>query len=113
MDKNRVAERISKEVYCGVRSGSSVKSQWEAMKKKVPYSSVTESTIIATIPCPDVGYCLFGICLVTHIPYHVPCTFPIVIVSYWVVLSFVRLFTPLAPCNQIRILYASYYVLLD
>jgi len=34
MDKNRVAERISREVYHGVRSGSSVKSQWEAMKKK-------------------------------------------------------------------------------
>ena len=34
MDKNRVAEQISDEVYCGVRSGSSVKSQWEAMKKK-------------------------------------------------------------------------------
>lgn len=33
-DKNRVVERISKEVYCGVRSGSSVKSQWEAIKKK-------------------------------------------------------------------------------
>ena len=30
-------------------------------------------------------------------------------VSYWVVPSFVRLFTPLAPCTQIRILYASYY----
>ena len=74
---------------------------------------VTESTIIATIHCPDVGYCLFGISLVTHIPYYVPCTFPIVIVSCWVVLSFVRLFTPLAPCTQIRILYASYYVLLD
>ena len=73
--------------------------------------NVTESTIIATMHCPDVGYCLFGISLVTYIPYH--CTFPIVIVSYWVVLSFVRLFTPLAPCTQIRILYASYYVLLD
>ena len=37
--------------------------------------AVTESTIIATIHCPDVGYCLFGNPLVTHIPYHVPCTF--------------------------------------
>ena len=39
---------------------------------------ITESTIIATIHCPDVGYCLFGISLVTHIPYHVSCTFPII-----------------------------------
>ena len=34
--------------------------------------SVTESTIIATIHCLDVGYCLFRNPLVTHIPYHVP-----------------------------------------
>ena len=61
---------------------------------------VTESTIIAIIYCLDVGYCLFGIPLVMHIPYHVPCTFPIVIVSYWVVLSFAHLFIPLAPCTQ-------------
>ena len=33
---------------------------------------VTESTIIATIHCSDVGYCLFRNPLVTHIPYHVP-----------------------------------------
>ena len=33
---------------------------------------VTESTIIATIHCFDVGYCLFRNPLVTHIPYHVP-----------------------------------------
>ena len=63
----------------------------------LPSTLVTESTIIATIHCPDVGYCLFGISLVTHILYHVPCTFLIVIVSYWVVPSFARLFTPLAP----------------
>ena len=62
---------------------------------------VTESTIIATIHCPYVGYCLFGISLVTHIPYYVPCTFPIAIVSYWVVLSFTHLFTPLVPCTQL------------
>ena len=62
---------------------------------------VTESTTIATIHCPDVGYCLFGISLVTHIPYYVSCTFPIVIVSYWVVLFFARLFTPLASCTQL------------
>ena len=67
----------------------------------VTSSYVTESTIIATIHCPDVGYCLFGIPLVTHIPYHVHCTFPIVIVSYWVVFSFARLFIPLAPCTQL------------
>src|ERR1700761_9231638 len=97
-----------------------MKLNWKPNGNHVPFfyffsvkGNVTESTIIATIPCPDVGYCLFGISLVTHIPYHVPCTFPIVIVSYWVVLSFVRLFTPLAPCTQIRILHASYYVLLD
>ena len=58
--------------------------------------NVTESTIIATIHCPDVGYYLFGISLVTHISYHLPCTFPIAIVSFWVVPSFARLFTPLA-----------------
>ena len=63
--------------------------------------SVTESTIIATIHCPDIGYCLFGIFLVTHILYHVPCTFLVVIISYWVVLSFARLFTPLVPCTQL------------
>ena len=44
--------------------------------------AVTESTIIATIHYPDIGYCLFGISLVMHIPYYVPCTLPIVIVSY-------------------------------
>ena len=66
------------------------------------FSSVTESTIIATIHCPNVGYGLFGISLVTYIPYHVPCTFPIVIVSYWVVLSFARLFTHLALYTQWR-----------
>ena len=63
---------------------------------------VTESTIIATIHCPDIGYCLFGISLVTHIPYLVPYTFPIVIVSYWVVLSFAHLLIPLAPCTQLE-----------
>ena len=35
-------------------------------------NSVTESTIIATIHCLDVGYCLFRNPLVTHIPYHLP-----------------------------------------
>ena len=34
--------------------------------------TVTESTIIATIHCSDVGYCLFRNPLVTHITYHVP-----------------------------------------
>ena len=34
--------------------------------------NVTKSTIIATIYCSDVGYCLFRNPLVTHIPYHVP-----------------------------------------
>ena len=63
--------------------------------------TVTESTIIATIHCPDIGYCLFGISLVTYIPYHVSCTFPIVIVSYCVVPSFARLFTPLTSCTQL------------
>ena len=33
---------------------------------------VTESTIVATIHCPDVGYCQFRNPLVTQIPYHVP-----------------------------------------
>ena len=73
--------------------------------------AVTESTIIATIHCSDVGYCLFRNPLVTHIPYHVSSF--IVIVSYWVVLSLVRLLAPPAPLYPIRILYASYYVLLD
>ena len=63
--------------------------------------NVTESTIIATIDCPDVGYCLFRNPLVTHTPYHVPCTLLIVIVSYLVVLSLVRLSTPLTPCTQL------------
>ena len=73
---------------------------------------VTESTIIPTIHCPDVGYCLFGNLLVTYIPYHAPCTSLIVIVSYWVLLSLVRLLAPLAPYAPIGILYASYCVLL-
>ena len=34
--------------------------------------SVTESTIIATIRCFDVGYCLFRNPLVMHISYHIP-----------------------------------------
>ena len=67
----------------------------------VACSCVTESTIIATIHCPDVGYSLFGNPLVTHIPYHVPCTILIVIVSYWVVLSLVYLLAPLAPDTQL------------
>ena len=74
---------------------------------------VMESTIIATIHCPDVGDCLFGNLLVTYIPYHIPCTFLIVIVSYWVVLSLVRLLVPLAPCTQLGYSMLSYYVLLD
>ena len=63
--------------------------------------NIMESTIIATIHFSDVGYCLFGISLVTHIPYHVPCIFPIVVVFDWVVLSFARLFTLLASCTQL------------
>ena len=35
-------------------------------------ADVTESTIIATIHCLDVRYCLFRNPLVTHISYHVP-----------------------------------------
>ena len=72
-----------------------------------------ESTIIATIHCPDVGYFLLENPLVTHIPHHVPSTFLIVIVSYWVVLSLVRLRAAFAPWYPFRILYASYYVLLN
>ena len=64
-------------------------------------TTITESTNIATIHCPDIGYCLFGNPLVMHIPYHVPCTFLIVIVSYWVVLSLVHLSAPFASCNQL------------
>ena len=76
--------------------------------------NVTQSTIVATIHCPDVGYCLFRNPLVTHIPYNVPCTILIVIVSYWVVLSFVFAHqAPFTPLNPIRIVHASYHVLLD
>ena len=64
--------------------------------------TVTESTIIATIHCPDVGYCLFGNPLVTYICYHVPCTFLIVIVSYWVVHFLVRLLAPFVPYTYLR-----------
>ena len=69
--------------------------------------SVTESTIIATIHCPDIGYCLFGISLVMHIPYHVPCTFLIVIVSYWVVLpllAYLLLLLPVPNWDTLRFL---------
>ena len=77
-------------------------SERSSSENRARSAGVTESTIIATIHCPDIGYCLFGISLVMHIPYHVPCTFPIVIVAYWVVFSFARLFIPLAPCTQLR-----------
>lgn len=45
---------------------------------------VTECTIINTITCPDVGFCLFGNPQVIHILYHVPFTFLIDRVYYWV-----------------------------
>ena len=61
---------------------------------------VRESTIIATIHCPDIAYCLFGNPLVMPIPYHVPCFFLIVIVSFWVVLSLVHLLAPFASYTQ-------------
>ena len=86
--------------YLKFRWCSAPPSRSAAIYQSGGTGNVTESTIIATIHCPDVGYCLFGISLVTHILYHVPCTFLIVIVSYWVVLSFTRLFTPLTPCTQ-------------
>ena len=85
-----------------------MKLSWKPNGNHIPFfyfisvkGNVTKSTIIATIHCPDIGYCLFGISLVTYIPYHVPCTFLIVIIFYWVVLSFVRLFTALTPCTQL------------
>ena len=71
----------------------------ETDTSKYVCSGVMESTIIATIHCPDSGYCLFGTPLVTHIPDHVSCTFCFVIVSYEVIPSFARLFTLLAPCT--------------
>ena len=92
------------------------KLSWKPNGDHVPFfyffsvrGNVTESTIVTTIYCPDIGYCLFGISLVTHIPYHVLCTFPIVIVSYWVVLSFARLLPSLlvpnwnSPCSLLCI----------
>ena len=60
-----------------------MKLSWKPNGNHVPFFYIfsvrgngTESTIIATIHCPDVGYCLFGISLVMHTPYHIPCTFP-------------------------------------
>ena len=83
-----------------------MKLSWKPNGNHVPFvyffsvkGNVTESTIIATIHCPDVGYCLFGISLVTHISFLVPCTFPIVIVSYWVVPPFTRLLPSLPVPN--------------
>ena len=59
-----------------------MKLSWKPKGNHLPFfylfsvsGNVTESTIIATIHCPDIGYCLFGISLVTHIPYYVSCTF--------------------------------------
>ena len=50
-----------------------IASGGDYMELTLPASkTVTESTIIATIHCSDVGYCLFRNPLVTHIPYHVP-----------------------------------------
>ena len=49
--------------------------------------------------------------LVMHISYHVPSIFLIVIVSYWVVLSLVRLLASFAPCTHLgySMLSAIYY----
>ena len=51
---------------------------WKPNRNHIPLfyffsvrGNVMESTIIATIHCPDIWYCLFGIPLVTHIPYHI------------------------------------------
>ena len=48
------------------------KSHELSIRENAPSPAVTESTIIATIHGPNVGYCLFRNPLVTHIPYHVP-----------------------------------------
>ena len=69
--------------------------------------NVTESTIIATIYYPEVGYCLFGNPLVTLIPDHIPCTF---LICYSFLLGSTFLSSLVStPCSQdqIGILYAS------
>ena len=62
-----------------VAGGTSKKAKKKKNKKKRKAKAegerivdVTESAIIATIHCSDVGYCLSRNPLVTHIPYHVP-----------------------------------------
>src|SRR6201996_2761694 len=75
--------------------------------------NVTESTIIATIHCPDVGYCLFGISIVNA--NFLPCSLYLPYCYSFLLGSTFPcspIFSP-CPCTQIRILYASYYVLLD
>ena len=47
-------------------------TNYEGWAKDIMILIVMESTIVATIHCPDVGYCLFRNLLVTHISYHVP-----------------------------------------
>ena len=75
--------------------------------------AVMESTIVATIHCPDVGYCLFGILpsnaysllYFLYLPY----CYSFLLGSTFLC-SLIYFPRPLYP---IRILYASYYVLLD
>ena len=76
------------------------------------FTSLTESTIIATIHCPDVGDCLFGITLVTiFLPcfLYLPHCYSSLLGSTFLcsLIYFLRSLYP------IGILYASYYVLLD
>ena len=82
-----------------------MKLSWKPNGNHLPFfyffsvrGNVTESTIIATTHCPDVGYCLFGIFLVTYFPYYVSCTFPIVIVpigKYLPLLAYLLSFLPI------------------
>jgi len=53
-------------------SWSARDNQLEGLDVNFEVRVVTKSIIIATIDCPDIGYCLFGISLVMHIPYLVP-----------------------------------------
>ena len=61
---------------------------------------IIESCTITAIYFPLMGYCLFGISLVTHISYQVSCIFLIIMVN-WIVLSFADLFTSLTLCTQL------------
>ena len=85
-----------------------MKQSWKPNGNHVPFfyffsvrGNVTESTIIATIYCPDVGYCLFEMfpsiaCYLLSFLY-LPRCYSFLLGSTF----FARIFIPLAPCTRL------------